>query len=235
MKKFSALIVLLLLTTAPWHSFAQDEQYENLYSPTDYTGFYLGGNASTNGWGFNARYAFTNWFALKTGFEILNLSYNFDFDENGIDYSADLDYQTGGILLLGDFSYTKNLFISTGIIFSSFNPRIQGVAVDDYQLGDITIPAEDIGAFDMKIEPGLKVSPYIGAGFQAFMGREKRLTFNFETGLYYMGAPEMKIESDGLLSPTSDPALGQAEYLSDQLSAYKIYPVIKLNLGYRIF
>jgi hypothetical protein len=215
--------------------FAQDDQYADIYSPTDFSGFYLGSHASTNGWGFNARYAFNDWLALKTGFERLNFTYNFDFDENGIDYNADFDYHSGGILLLGDFSYTKNLYISTGVIINSFSPKLDGLAVGDYQLGDITIPAEDIGTFRLEMEPGLKVSPYIGAGYQAFMGRAKRLTLNFETGLYYMGAPDMKIESNGLLSPTSDPSLGQAEYLSDQFSAYKIYPILKLNLGYRIF
>ena len=235
MKKLCTLILLLMLIFAGVNSMAQEEDYGSMYKSNDFTGFYLGGNASTNGWGFNARYAFNNWFALKTGFETLNFTYNFDFDENGIDYNADFDYKTGGILLLADFSYTKNLYISTGVIFNSFSPKLDGLAVGDYQLGDINIPAEDIGTFNMKMEPGLKVSPYIGAGYQAFMGREKRLTFNFETGLYYMGSPEMTIESDGLLSPTSDPAFGQAEYLSDQFGAYKIYPVVKLNLAYRIF
>lgn len=235
MKRFFTFILSIVLATASLFSKAQNNLEGNTIDYATYQGLYFGGSASTNGWGFSARYAFNNWFSLKTGFETLTFNYNFDFDEYDINYNADLDYKTGGVLLLADFSYTRNLYISTGVIFNSFNPEVSGFAVSDLEYGDIVIPAEDIGAFKIAVEPGLKVAPYIGAGFQAFMGKAKKLTFNFETGLYYMGAPDIQIESDGLLAPTSDPALGQEEYLESQFDAYKIYPVIKLNLAYRIF
>ena len=235
MKRLFTLVVSVVFTATAFFAHAQDELAGSPVRYDSYEGFYFGGGASTNGWGFNARYAFNNWFSLKTGFETLSFSYNFDFDEYDIDYNADLNYKTGGVLLLADFSYTRNLYISTGVVFNSFNPRIEGIAVSDYSFGDIIIPAEDIGTFRITAEPGLKVAPYAGAGYQAFMGKSKKLTFNFETGLYYMGSPELTLESDGLLKPTSDPALGQKEYLENQFGAYKIYPVIKLNLAYRIF
>ena len=235
MKRFFSLVVGIILTTMAFFANAQDNLTGSTPKYSSNEGFYFGGSASTNGWGFDARYAFNNWFSLKTGYETLSFTYSFDFDENGIDYGADLDYKTGGVLLLADFNYTKNLYISAGVVFNSFNPVVDGRATDSYQLGDITIPAEDIGTFNIEMEPGIKVAPYIGAGSRAYIGRAERLTFNFEIGLYYMGAPEIAIESEGLLAPTSDPALAHAEYLSDQFSAYKIYPVIKLNLAYLIF
>lgn len=235
MKRFYSLVVGVLLTTLTFYANAQENLAGSTPRYDSYNGFYFGGSASTNGWGFNGRYAFNNWFSLKAGFETLSFSYNFDFDEYDIDYNADLDYQTGGILLLADFNYTRNLYISAGVVLNSFNPKVAGLAVSDYNFGDIVIPAENIGTFSISAEPGLKAAPYIGAGHRAFIGRAKRMTFNFEIGLYYMGAPELTLESDGLLSPTSDPALGQKEYLESQFDAYKIYPVIKLNLAYRIF
>lgn len=235
MKTVQTFFISFLLIFTFMQVNAQNEPTADLYKTETYTGFYLGGSASTNGWGFNARYAFTNWFSLKSGFETLNLSYNVDFDEDNIGYTADFDYKTGGILLLLDFSYTKNLYLSTGVVFNSLNPKVVGVAVEDLEFGDIIIPSEDIGNFEISLEPGLKASPYIGAGYQAFMGKSKRLVFNFETGLYYIGPPDFTIESDGLLEPTSNPAFGQEEYLESQFDAYKIYPIIKLNLAFRIF
>ena len=235
MKTVYSLFTGLLLTFGVICTHAQSETTAQLYESDLNSGFYLGGNASTNGWGLNARYAFNNWFALKTGFERLSFTYNFDFEEYGMDYNADMNFKTGGILLLADFSYTRNLYISAGAIFNSFNPKMDGQAAGDYVLNDIVIPAEDIGVFSIEAEPQLKVSPYVGAGYQAFMGREKRLVFNFETGLYYMGSPELTIESEGMLAPTSNPALGQEKYLENQFDAYKIYPVIKINLAYQIF
>jgi len=235
MKKATFLILLIAMSFLILPARAQNDM--NLNSPvsSEYRGFYLGAQASTNGWGFNAKYSVNKWLAFKTGYETLSFSYNFDFNEYDIEYNADMNYKTGGILLLADLSYTRNLYISTGVVLNSFNPSMEGFAISDYTLGDIVIPAEKIGTFQMEVEPGMKASPYLAAGFQGFMGKAKRMVFNFETGMYYMGAPKFILNSDGLLEPTSNPELGQAEYLEDQFSAYKIYPVIKVNLAYQIF
>lgn len=200
-----------------------------------YKGLYLGASASTNGWGVNARYTFNDWLSLKTGYETLSFSHDFKFHEDDIQYDANFDFKTGGILCLADFSYTKNLYISAGVIFNSFNPKISGFAISDLEYGDIVIPAEKIGNFEIEAKSELKVSPYIGAGYQAFFGKRDGVVFNFETGLYYMGPPDLSIEADGLLAPTADPDLGHDEYLEYQFDAYKIYPVIKLGLAFKIF
>lgn len=202
---------------------------------SQYSGFYIGTHASTNGYGLNVRYAFNDWFSLKTGYETLSFNYDFIFDENSIKYNADFEFNTGGVLFLADFSYAKNLYISAGAILNNYKPELNGYAISDLEYGDITIPAEKIGTFKMVVESEFKVAPYIAAGYQAFMGKRDGVVFNFETGLYYMGPPDLNIEADGLLSPTANPAFGQAEYLEHQFDAYKIYPIIKLNLAFKIF
>lgn len=235
MKRLFTLVVGVVLSTMTFYAKAENDRADSHSKSSEFKGLYLGASASTNGWGVNARYAFNHWFSLKTGFETLAFTYNFDFDEYDIDYNADFDFNTGGILLLADFSYARNLYLSTGVVFNSFNPSVSGLAADDYEFGDIVISADDIGTFDISVEPSLKAAPYVGAGYQAFWGKSNGVSFNFEVGFYYMGEPEFNIESDGLLSPTSDPEMGQAEYLEDQFSAYTIFPVIKLNLAFRIF
>ena len=198
-------------------------------------GFYTGIHASTNGYGLNVRYAFSEKFSLRTGYENLKFGYDFDFDEQDIEYDATFDFKTGGILLLADYTYTKNLFISAGVIFNSYNPEVSGFAVSDLEYGDIVIPAEDVGSFQITAESAFKVSPYGALGFQGFMGKRDGVVFRFETGLYYMGPPDLQIEADGLLAPTADPALGQDEYLEYQFDAYKFYPVVKLGLSIKLF
>lgn len=232
MKQITQSSLIFMLLCLVFISQAQDKSDKDLNSNH---GFYLGAHASTNGWGINARYAFNDKFSLRTGYETLNFSYDFDFSESDISYDANFDFKTGGILLLADYTYTKNLFISAGVIFNSYNPEISGVAVSDLEYGDIVIPAEDIGNFKFEVEPGLKVSPYAGIGFQGFMGKRDGVVIRFETGLYYMGPPDIKITADGLLSPTADPAFGHDEYFENQLDAYKIYPVIKLGLAVKLF
>lgn len=196
---------------------------------------YLGPQASTNGWGVIGRYAFTRHFSVRSGYETLDLAFDFDFDESDISYRANLNYQTGGFFLLADLNYTKNLYLSGGVIFNSFNPQVTGRALSGLEYGDIIIQPETIGTFSFSIEPKLKASPYAAAGFQIFPGKRDRMMFQFETGFYYMGPPQFKIEATGLLAPTADPALGQAEYLNSQFDAYKIYPVIKFALAVKLF
>lgn len=232
MKQITQSSLIFMLMCLAIFSHAQDKPIKNT---TSNKGFYLGAHASTNGWGVNARYAFSNKFSVRTGYENLEFGYDFDFSENDIQYDASFDFKTGGILLLADYTYTKNLYISAGVIFNSFNPEISGAAVSDLEYGDIVIPAEDIGTFRFEAESKLKVSPYGGIGFQGFMGKRDGLVFRFETGLYYMGPPDLKITADGLLSPTADPAFGHDEYLEYQFDAYKIYPVVKLGLAIKLF
>ncbi len=198
-------------------------------------GLYLGGVASTNGFGAEIKYLFNSKFALKTGFESLNLNTSFNFDESDIDYVATVDYKSGGIYLLADYNFLYHLHLSGGVIFNSFNPDIKGHSVSDLQYGDIVIPAENVGDFAFTMTPQLKASPYGGLGWRSFIGKNKRVLFNFEAGIYYMGPPKIEIEATGLLAPTADPSHGQKEVFEKQLSQYKIYPVVKMNFAVKLF
>ena len=229
MKKAGLFIVLILLIIATSNAIAQEN------SIIENKGFYIGGQASTNGWGFDARYIFNKTITLKMGFERLNLSTGLDFNETDIEYDAELDYRTGGIFLFADFNYTKNLYISAGASLNSLNPEVKGIAISDLQYGDIVIPASEVGDFVFTLTPSMKISPYAGVGFRSFIGEKERVSFFFETGMYYLGAPNVEIEATGLLAPTADPAHGQKELIENQLSQYKFYPVIKFNLAVKLF
>jgi hypothetical protein len=165
----------------------------------------------------------------------LNFSYDYSFEESDVEYAANMDYKTGGIFLLGDLNYTRNLYFSAGVVFNNFNPVMTGYAVSDIQYGDITIPAEMVGNFKFTLTPELQVSPYASLGFRTFFGKQKRVNFGTEVGCYYIGAPQIDIEASGLIAPTADPAHGQKEKLENQVSQYKFYPVLKFNLGIKLF
>jgi hypothetical protein len=198
-------------------------------------GLYAGGQASTNGLGVNLGYIFGPKLTLRTGVESLNFSKSFSFDENDISYQADLNYKTGGVFLIADYYFTSRMCFSVGAAFNSFNPQVTGQAASDLAYGDITIPAAEVGQFNVGIEPSMDISPYAGAGYRHFLGKNKKVVYTFETGVYYMGAPQFNIEATGLLSPTADPAHGQTEYMEKQFESYKIYPVVKLNIAFKLF
>ena len=234
MKKFALFISFTILLVATFSAIAhENDSIKN--ANVQYKGMYIGAQASTNGWGFDARYIFNKTITVKVGFEKLYFSTSLDYSEGDIEYDASLDYKTGGISLMADINYTKNLYISAGAALNSLNPEIKGVAVSEMQYGDITIPASMVGDFVFTLTPSMDISPYLGAGFRSFIGSKERVIFSFETGVYYLGAPNVEIEATGLLAPTADPAHGQKELLESQLSQYKFYPVIKINLAVKLF
>jgi hypothetical protein len=227
-------ILLLFLLTVSLHSIAQEEEIipDNIYLNK---GLYIGGQASTNGWGFDLKYIFNKTITLKAGLETLAITHSFDFDEQEIMFEADLDYNTGGVFLLADINYTRNLYISLGGALNSLNPDVTGRAVNDMPYGDIFIPASKLGEFQLKLTPSYKVSPYAAAGFRSFFGKKERVTFYFEGGFYYLGAPNVEIEASGLIAPTADPANGRKELVENQFSQYQFYPVLKMSFAIKLF
>ncbi len=234
MKKIKTLGLIFLFLCEINFSEAQEFLPEKPLKPEN-VGFYTGGHASTNGLGINFGYILNKRFTFRTGYETMNLKHNFDFEENDVSYNADLQYKTGGIFLFADYYYTSRLYITLGGIINNFQPDVSGYASSDMKYGDIYIPAEDVGTFNFKVEPELKYSPYAGAGIRNFLGKNEKLVYSFETGFYYMGAPKFAIATTGLLAPTSDPAHKQKEFLEKQFDAYKIYPILKFNLAFKIF
>lgn len=225
------LVFSLLLISASGQNISERGQN----APAETKGLFIGGQASTNGLGFNLRYIFGKRLTLKSGVESLNLDYSFQFDENDISYNAEFNYKTGGIFLMADYFYTNSLYLTGGAILNDFQPKLEGVANSDMQFGDITIPASKVGGFNMQFEPDLKISPYAGIGFRKFIGKKKMVTYNFETGLYYIGPPQLTIDATGLLAPTANPVHKKQQSLENQFSVYKYYPVVKFAIAMRLF
>ena len=234
MKKRNSLFFFILFLVLTKIAVAQ-ERSAPIYKSEDYKRLYLGISGSTNGLGGEVKFLLNKWFTVKSGYEILKLKYDFNFDENDVDYNAKFDYKTGGFYVLGDFNYTRNLYFTAGALFNQFKPGISGYAVSGIQYGDIIIPAEMVGEFTFTIKAGLTISPYISLGAQSFFGQQKRVTLNTEIGCYYMGPPDVEIEATGLLAPTADPAHGQKERFEKQIEQYKFYPVFKLTLAVKLF
>lgn len=233
MKKLRHLAMFIFAIFAMLNSRAQEVIPES--DPNVFKGFYLGGAVSTNGWGGEVKYVFNKRLTVRGGYETLNLSYNFDYTQENIDFATSFDYKTGSVFLIGDFSYTRNLYLSGGVMFNSFNPEITGYATSDMKYGDITIPASMVGDFTLTVTPETKVSPYAALGVRSFFGKKKSVMWTTEVGCFYMGAPQIDIEASGLIAPTADPVHGQKEKLEYQIDQYKFYPVVKMGLAIKLF
>ncbi len=203
---------------------------QSKYSP----GIGIGLKSSTNGLGADLIYNISPQIGVRLGFEKIGFSKRIEFNEQGISYNADIAFSVGSISLLADFYLGKYVFISAGAGYNLFHLQFDGEAGSSLSFGDIEITKEMIGDFSMQIDPSLKVSPYVGLGFGRTLGFDKRVGFAFEIGTFYQGAPDLTIESTGLLSPTSNPNHGQEILLEHAIRRYTMYPVMKLSLSFKI-
>ena len=189
---------------------------------------------STMGPGGDVVFQFHEKMTARLGYDYLGLGpYDFSFEESDISYNASAKVKTGSITALYDYYIAKIFFVSAGFGINNFNVSVSGRAGSDLPWGDISVPKDKIGDFDITVNPGLKVSPYLGVGLGRTLST-KLVGFAFEIGTYYMGGPNVNIESTGLIAPTSDPEKGQAAVLENQISQYYLYPVVKLNLSFKI-
>ena len=195
----------------------------------------LGATLSTAGPGLNLSLEASRSLVVRLGFEQLAFSLPFSFEENEIDYSADLDHKAGSLSLMADWHYYRSLFVTLGAGYNLFHPVVDGVAGSDWQYGDITIPASEIGGFQFDIQPSMRISPYVGLGVGRKFSKKGRVAFSMDAGVFYQGPPRLGIKASGLLAPTADESHGQGAYLENQLSGWRYYPVVRLALSYTMF
>ena len=213
---------------------AQTKSADNSGEWTFKPGIGVGLKASTNGLGGDVIFNFHKRMDVRLGFETMGFATNVPFEEQGINYSADVKVKTGSVSLLYDFYVLNHIFFAVGAGYNLFQVQADGQASGALQFGDISITKEMIGDFHFKVDPSLKISPYFGVGFGRTLGLKKRLGFAFELGTFYQGSPSITILANGLLSPTANPDQGQAVKLEKQISQYTMYPVLKLSLSYKI-
>jgi opacity protein-like surface antigen len=175
--------------------------------------------ASTLGLGGDAVVRFHPKMDVRVGFETMGFGRDFEFKEGDINYDATANLKTGTISAMFDYYVGKSFFLAAGVGYNLFNVNIAGQAASDMPYGDISIPKDDIGNFDVDVDPGSKLSPYIGLGFGKALGRTKNLAMAFELGALYQGGPDLTLNSTGR----------SEEHTSD------LYPVLKLSISYKIF
>lgn len=223
MKKLtiSSFLILLLLGLGLSSTTAQDKSIG------------LALKASTMGLGGDVVFRFHEKMTVRVGYDAMNFNFATTQNLNDIDFGINLNVKAGTISALYDYALTKGIYATAGVALNNFGIFVDGAAESGMPYGDITIPKEKVGSFDISIEPSMKISPYLGLGFGKTLG--KKLGFGFELGTFYQGSPDITLITDGLIAPTSNPELGQEALLEGQISQYYLYPVIKFSLSYNIF
>jgi len=164
------------------------------------------------------------------------LNYNHDTTKSDVDYKAELELRSAGVLL--DWHPFSGVFrVSGGAYWNGNKATVTGQPTGGtYEINGQTYNSTDIGSLNGKIDfPS--VAPYLGVGFgSAKAGRG--MTFSFDLGVLYQREPNVGLTV--VCGPTvpncsqlqSDVAAEQAS-LQNDLKDFKFYPALSFGIGYR--
>jgi len=165
------------------------------------------------------------------------LNYNHDTTKSDVDYKAELELRSAGVLL--DWHPFSGVFrVSGGAYWNGNKATVTGQPTGGtYEINGQTYNSTDIGSLNGKIDfPS--VAPYLGVGFGSAPKAGRGMTFSFDLGVLYQREPNVGLTV--VCGPTvpncsqlqSDVAAEQAS-LQNDLKDFKFYPALSFGIGYR--
>ena len=189
---------------------------------------------STTGVGIDLAYRISPKWLLKVGTD----SYSYKFLTNI--KSADFDMNLDAKILVGsgsfiiDYQLFNRFYLTGGVIMNNFNTKVDGTLQNDIKFGDVLLSKSKLGTISWEVEKHKSVAPYLGFGFGNNINSRKRINLSLELGGIFQDAPQLKIVSNGVFQSNSDVDINQAGSLSKSFEQFKIYPVLKLNIGIKL-
>lgn len=220
---FSLILGVCLIGVAPLN--AQTEEFRSSMG--------INLKLSNNGYGGDVYYRPFKSFAFRAGYETVNFPFSNEIEEDNLTLKSDIRYKTGAASLAAIYQPFGGLYLIAGASMLNFQPSVYGVSKGSYEIGDISVPAEKVGDIEITIRPQNKIAPYAGIGIGNAFPRDWPVSFSLELGTFYMGSPKLDIKATGMLAPNTDPE--HIATLQDEIKDFKFYPVLKFNLGIRLF
>lgn len=184
--------------------------------------------ASTLGGGLEVATGLSRQFNLRLAGNYFKTNRNFSFTVMYLDTylkfsSLNLfaDWHPGG--------QEKLFHLSGGLLFSGNRAELTGRSTKSYQLGGYLVSPDELGELTMHLYTR-KVSPYLGLGFGSAIP-QKRVSFKLEFGAVFHGQPKVDLEASNMIKLTAE----QEEIVASNLSGYKFWPVLSMQLCFRIF
>ena len=236
-KQFSILLVLVISVTLS----AQTDIIPGEKKSPNNLEISIGTSVSTNGFGVNLSSALNNKFALRLGYENVNMTFKdaFIFKQGGQILVVTPMYKTGGLSAIIDFYLFRWLYLSGGMVYSNMNLAARMMSDNSLKIGDIVFQPDELGELVLTVKPENKVAPYSSIGFGRNISRDHRFAMSFEIGTYYMKSYVIGISGTKLFQANSDPSNQESiNNLNKSLKTISwngFFPVIKLGISYKIF
>lgn len=190
----------------------------------------LGVKASTLGGGAEVAATLTNNINLRVGLNYLSYDVDQDFDDIELNLNGSLALNSYNLLLDYHPGGRQSAFhITGGFLLSSNQVEVTGTPLETYELGGYTFTPDDIGSLTLKLYTR-KLNPYLGLGFGTSVPN-RRVSLKFELGTVFHGQPKVDMNATGMIAPTAQ----QADLIAGNMAEYKYWPVMSLQLNFRIF
>jgi len=190
--------------------------------------FGMGLKAGTTGFGIEAVYGLSDKWNLRGALN--GFSYDTDFEEEGIDYDADLRLRSASMMV--DWHVFDGGFRLSAGAFSNRNKLVGVAEADDLEIGDNIYAARAEVDIDWR-----RFAPYAGIGWGNSL-KGGRLSFSTDLGVMFTGSPTARLtatERSGAVDPADFEADVRREEanLNDEISDVKYWPVLTVGVTYR--
>ncbi len=237
MKKTLIIAMLLIQGILVSDLFAQESSATDTSSvllseqPHQRIGFGIGFKGCTFGPGGEIIVAITPKFHVRVGGSYFKYSLPESFQ-----LSEDIDLTDrlvlGGINLQANYYIAQRIYVTGGAFYNMFETYLEGTPKEPIMIGDIEATPEQVGVLQYTMQPGLKISPYAGIGFGRSLARNGIVSFAFEMGAVYHGAPDITLNATGMLTPTASDE--QEAQMEENFSFFTIFPMVNVQLSIRI-
>lgn len=173
----------------------------------------------------------SNWLNLRGGYNFL--TWRPSITQSGIDYKADLDFETIPILL--DLHPFHGNFRITGGVFINNHEMDLSSTVDASTVGNGG--SAGVARLNANASWSKDFAPYLGIGFgnaadDNTLDLPVAVGFSLDIGAFYQGSPNVTLtDSSGAVNAADLEA--ERRQLEDDLSGFKFYPVVTVGIHIR--
>ncbi|MGB9109957.1 MAG: hypothetical protein WCC39_14840 [Telluria sp.] len=167
-------------------------------------------------------------------------THDFDKTSNGVDYAIKGKLQTYDVLFDWYLRDGSPFHLTAGVVYNGnrFDVNARTGQGGNITLNGHTYSSADVGVVDGSIDYR-KAAPYLGIGWGNALQAGSRWSFNADLGAYFQGNPNLKLGNTGCTVSTTvcdavaaDVATARLG-LQDDISSFKVYPVVRASLNYR--
>lgn len=149
-------------------------------------------------------------------------------DDTEVRWNADGDLLFANALV--DFHPFGNAFrLTAGAVYNGSEISGSFSPTENVEAGGRSYTPAEVGDVAMTVTFDRTVAPYVGLG--AGRAVPRRVSFLFDVGAIYQGAPSVDLAASGMLTPTE----GEAAQIEENLSWAEWYPVVSLGFAVRLF